>query len=107
MNWTNPFKKKKAHRIRGYQPTKEEMQKEFDRLLQHRVGDRVLAERGKGMSLIEFFEWRDQNGNRIQKEEREKLMAELKEKGYSRVTELTRQPGQDIMFKKIIGGKHD
>jgi hypothetical protein len=35
------------------------------------------------------------------------LIAELKEKGYSRVTELTRQPGQDILFKKIIGGKHE
>jgi hypothetical protein len=107
MNWINPFKKKKAHRIRGYQPTKKEMQEEFDKLLQHRVGERILAERGKGMTLIEFFEWRDQNGDRIQKEESEKLIAELKEKGYSRVTELARQPGQDVMFKKIIGGKHE
>ena len=107
MNWTNPFKKKKAHRIRGYQPTKQEMQQEFDKLLKHRVGERLSAERGKEMGIIEFFEWRDKNGDRIKKEETQKLIAELKEKGYSRVTELTRQPGQDLLLKKIIGGQHE
>ena len=107
MKWSNPFKKKKAHRIRGYQPAKREMQEEFNKVLQHRVGERIKAEMGKEMDLIAFFEWRDKNGDRIKIEETEKLMAELKSKGYSRVTELTRQPGQDILFKKIIGGKHE
>lgn len=107
MNWKKPFKKKKAHRIRGYNPTKKELQEEFDRLLKHRVATRFKAELGEGKSPMEFMEFREKNGDRIRDEENAKLIAELKEKGYSRVTELTRQPGQDVLFKKIIGGKHD
>jgi hypothetical protein len=107
MNWSNPFKKKKAHRIRGYNPTKKELQEEFDRLLKHRVATRFKAELGEDKSPMEFMDFREKNGDRIRDEENAKLIAELKEKGYSRVTELTRQPGQDVLFKKIIGGKHE
>lgn len=107
MNWRNPFKKKKAHRLRGYSPTKKELQEEFDKLLKHRVATRFKAELGENKSPMEFMEFREKNGDRIRDEENEKLIAELKEKGYSRVTELTRQPGQDLLLKKIIGGKHE
>ena len=107
MNWSNPFKKKKAHRIRGYSPTKKELQEEFDKLLKHRVAMRFKTELGECKSQMEFMDFREKNGDRIRDEENAKLIAELKEKGYSRVTELTRQPGQDILFKKIIGGQHE
>ena len=107
MNWSNPFKKKKAHRIRGYSPSKEELQEEFDKLLKHRVAMRFKSELGEGKSPMEFMEFRDKHGGRIRDEENAKLIAELKGKGYSRVHELTRQPGQDILFKKIIGGKQE
>lgn len=107
MNWKNPFKKKKAHRIRGYSPSKEELQEEFDKLLQHRVAERMKAELGEGVSMMEFFQFRVENGDRIQTEEKEKMIAELKQSGYSRAHEFGRGDGQDIVFKKIIGGKHE
>ena len=107
MNWKNPFKKKKAHRIRGYSPTKQEMQEEFDKLLKHRVAMRFKSELGDGKSPMEFMEFREKNGDRIRDEENAKLVAELKQKGYSRITELSREPNQNILFKKIIGGKNE
>jgi hypothetical protein len=103
----NPFKKKKANRFRGYNPSKEELQEEFDKLLQHRVAMRMKEELGEGASMIEFFMFREENGDRIQSEEKEKMIAELKQSGYSRAHEFGRKPGQDVVFKKIIGGKHE
>lgn len=107
MNWTNPFKKKKAHRLRGYNPTKKELQAQFDELLKHRVATRFKAELGQNKSPMDFMEFREKNGDRIREEENAKLLHELKEKGYSRITELGRQPGQDLLLKKIIGGKQE
>ena len=107
MSWTNPFKKKKANRVRGYTPTKKELQEEFDKLLKHRVATRFKSELGENKNPMDFMEFREKNGDRIKDEEEAKLVAELNGKGYSRISELTRRPGQDIMFKKIIGGKHD
>lgn len=103
----NIFKRKKAHRVHGYMPTKQELQEEFDKLLKHRVAMRFKTELGENKSPMDFMEFREKNGDRIRDEENEKLVTELKSKGYSRVTELTRQPGQDLLFKKIIGGKHE
>jgi ribosomal protein L29 len=103
----NPFKKKKAHRTLGYSPTKAELQEEFDKLLKHRVAMRFKSELGENKSPMDFMEFREKNGDRIMDEENAKLVAELKEKGYSRVHELTRQPGQDVVLKKIIGGRHE
>ena len=104
LRMRNPFKRKKANRFKGYRPTKKELQEEFDKLLKHKVAMRFKSELGENKSPMEFMEFREKNGDRIRDEENAKLIAELKEKGYSRVTELTRQPGQDVLFKKIEGG---
>jgi hypothetical protein len=103
----NPFKRKKASRFRGYQPSKEELQEEFDELLKHRVSQRMKLELGNNKDMVAFFKYRVDHGDRIQAEEKEKLLAEMKASGYSRAIELTRQPGQDVLLKKIIGGQHE
>lgn len=107
MNWKNPFKKKKAHRISGYSPTKQELQEEFDKLLKYRVAKRIKAELGDTRDMATFFKYRVENGDRIQAEENDKLVKEMKAKGYSRITELSREPNQNILLKKIIGGQHE
>lgn len=101
----NPFKRKKANRFKGYQPTKEELQTEFDELLKHRVAVRMKVELGENRDMATFFKYRVENGDRIQAEEKEKLLAEMKKRGYSRAIELVRQLGQDLLLKKIVGGK--
>jgi hypothetical protein len=103
----NPFKKKKANRFRGYNPTKEELKEEFDKLLQYRVGQRMKLELGDTKDMAAFFKYRIENGDRIQAEEKEKLLKEMEGKGYSRAVELTKQPNDNILFKKIIGGKNE
>lgn len=101
------LKNKKAHRFKGYNPTKEDMQEEFDKLLKHRVAKRMKAELGDTRDMTAFFKYRIENGDRIQAEENEKLLKEMKAKGYSRATELTREANQNMLLKKIIGGKND
>lgn len=103
----NPFKRKKANRFKGYSPSKEELQEEFEKLLKHRIGERIQLEMGERPGLQKFLDFRMEHGNRISDEERAKLVREMKSRGYSRAIEFDRQPGQDLLLKKIIGGKHE
>ena len=93
--------KKKAHRLKFVQPTRRQVEQQFNEVLESRVTERLIQEMNKEDALFDRLDWMKNNQLKFKAQEKLKLVEEWRKLG--RRVDYFEKEFQDTLEISIFG----